>query len=376
MRALVTGGAGFIGSHIVDALLGRNIEVVVLDNLEPRVHGTSPSPRIPAGVRFVQGDVRDKAAWQSALEGVHLVFHQAAYQDYLPDYSKFFHVNVVGTALMYEVIRENNLPVRKIVVASSQAVYGEGQYDCPNHGLILPPARSREQMERADWNLRCPHCQTELTPRLLEEAYPNPYNQYALSKLSQEMTALRLGRSMGIPSVGLRYSITQGPRQSPFNSYSGVCRIFTSRLLNGEPPVIYEDGEQLRDYCHVKDVVAANLLVAEDARADFEPFNVGSGIGTSVREYAACLAQVTGNSTPPVIPGKFRVGDNRNSVSSIAKLEALRWKPAGNLNQIMSDYWNWYREENLISNSYLAADREMVESGVVCGCAMAVGSAT
>lgn len=366
MRALVTGGAGFIGSHIVDALLERNREVVVLDSLVERVHGIDPSPRVPDGVRFIHGDVRDRRSWEQALDGVDLVFHQAAYQDYLPDYSKFFDVNVVGTALMYEVIRESRLPVGKVVVASSQAVYGEGQYECPQHGFVLPPARSREQMERADWNLHCCQCGTELKPRLLEERHPNPYNQYALSKLSQEMTALRLGRNLQIPTVALRYSIVQGPRQSPMNAYSGICRIFTSRLLNSEPPVIYEDGEQLRDYCHITDVVAANLLVAGDPRADYEPFNVGSGIGTSVCKYARALTAVTECSIDPVIPGKFRVGDNRNSVSSTAKLQALGWRPTKHLTDIMRDYWDWYRAVGCQYQAYRQADAAMVNSGILC----------
>jgi dTDP-L-rhamnose 4-epimerase len=370
VKVLVTGGAGFIGSHIVDALLERGREVVVLDSLESRVHGPSPAPKSSDGVQFISGDVRDKAAWQAALHDVDLVFHEAAYQDYMPDYGKFFHVNVVGTALMYEVVRESELPVRKIVVASSQAVYGEGQYECPEHGFVLPAARSFEQMARGDWELRCARCAQGLTPRLLEEAHPNPYNQYAVSKFSQELAALRLGRATHIPTVALRYSIVQGPRQSTFNSYSGICRIFTQRLLNGEPPVIYEDGQQLRDYCHVSDVVAANLLVAEDDRADYQAFNVGGGAGTSVRRYAEILSEITGRHIQPMLPGKFRVGDNRHSVSSIAKLQGLGWAPTKSLSQLMADYWEWLQSAAVCSQSYLRAESEMERRGVLraAGC--------
>lgn len=366
MKALVTGGAGFIGSHLVEALLRKNCEVVVLDNLEPRVHGSDPRPECPNGVHFIRGDVRDKAAWRQALAGVEYVFHQAAYQDYMPDYSKFFHTNVVGTALMFEVIRESKIPVRKVMVASSQAVYGEGQYDCPEHGIVQPAARSREQMTAADWELRCPQCGQTMTPRLLDERYSNPYNQYALSKLSAEMTTIRLGRLLGIPAVGLRYSITQGPRQSPFNSYSGICRIFTLRLLNNQPPIIYEDGKQLRDYVHIDDVVDANLFVAHDGRADFDAFNVGSGVGTSVRQYAAMLSQATGRDIEPIVPGKFRAGDNRHSVSSIAKLTDLGWSPKKCLAEIMRDYWQWLQSSGMRGQFYLGADAEMERSGVVC----------
>ena len=146
MKALVSGGAGFIGSHLVDALLQRNWEVTVLDSLESRVHGPAPKPTLPPGVEFLRADVRDKTAWEKALEGVEVVFHQAAYQDYMTDYSTFFHSNVVGTALLFEVIRQRHLQIRKVVVASSQAVYGEGQYQCGAHGVVLPLARTKSDL--------------------------------------------------------------------------------------------------------------------------------------------------------------------------------------------------------------------------------------
>lgn len=367
MKALVTGGAGFIGSHIVDALVARDLEVIVLDNLEPRVHGQKSRPEFPNGVKFVEGDVRDKKAWESVLPGVELVFHQAAYQDYMADYSKFFHTNVVGTALLYEVIREKNLPVKKVVVASSQAVYGEGQYDCKRHGKILPAARSQEQLLGGRWELLCPICRESMTNRLLEESQVDPYNQYALSKYSQEMTALRLGLANRVPTTALRYSITQGPRQSPHNTYSGICRIFTQRLLAGDPPVVYEDGKQLRDYVHIGDVVSANLHVAFDDRANFEAFNVGSGHGTTVLEYAHTLAKILGSDIRPVVPGKFRVGDNRHSVSDIKKLHSLGWKPTRNLTLIMRDYADWLRASGRTLTGYLETDRQMEKMGVVCG---------
>jgi dTDP-L-rhamnose 4-epimerase len=289
----------------------------------------------------------------------------------MPDYSKFFDTNVVGTALMFEVLRENKLPVRKVVVASSQAVYGEGQYECPEHGLVLPPAREREQMLRGDWELHCPECGSTMKPLLLDERHPNPYNQYALSKLSQEMAALRLGRALDIPTVALRYSIVQGPRQSPFNTYSGICRIFTLRLLNNEPPILYEDGQQLRDYCHVDDVVDANLLVAQDQRANYEAYNVGSGVGTTVREYATVLSETTERSIVPLIPGKFRAGDNRHSVSSIKKLKSLGWAPKRSLRDIMSGYWEWLQCCGINGQFYLGADVDMERNGVVCSASTA-----
>ncbi len=366
MRALVTGGAGFIGSHLVDRLLEENWDVVVLDNLEPRVHQDGKALQLNPGAHFIRGDVRDKNAWQRALTGADVVLHHAAYQDYMPDYSKFFHTNAVGTALLYEVVREQNLPIQKIIVASSQAVYGEGQYDCAEHGLVLPPSRSHEQMECGEWDLRCPQCGAPLIPRLLDEAHPNPYNQYALSKYSQEMCALRLGRQLNIPTVALRYSITQGPRQSPYNSYSGICRIFTLRLLNNQPPLIYEDGQQLRDYVHISDVVDANLCVLRSDEASFEAFNVGSGTGTTVLQYVDALAGVLNRDVSLRLNGKFRVGDNRHSVSSVAKLRQLGWAPRKTLLDIITDYVDWIRDFPVARELFLQADQEMERVGVVC----------
>jgi dTDP-L-rhamnose 4-epimerase len=365
LKALVSGGAGFIGSHLVDALLKEGFEVVVLDSLEPRIHPGGKPIFLNPKAQFVRGDVRNKADWIQALSGVEVVFHEAAYQDYMPDYGKFFHTNVVGTALLFEVIREQGLKIRKIVVASSQAVYGEGQYECEKHGRMLPPARSRVQMEQGDWELRCPTCQSPLGSSLLREEFTNPFNQYAVSKYSQELAALRLGRLLDLPTVALRYSITQGPRQSPFNAYSGVCRIFTLRLMNDEPPIVYEDGKQLRDYVHISDVVAANLFVLKESKADFDVFNVGSGVGTTVLEYARLLGEAIGKNIEPVVPGKYRQGDNRHSVSSIEKLKALGWVPRKTLVNIMDDYVEWYQSSGIAGKFYLNAEKEMERSGVV-----------
>lgn len=365
MKALVSGGAGFIGSHLVDALLERNYEVVVLDNLEARVHGPAAKPVLPRGVRLVRADVRDREAWGKALKGVEVVFHQAAYQDYMPDYSTFFHTNVVGTALLFEVIRQRRLNVRKVVVASSQAVYGEGQYQCETHGLVLPPARNSEQMRGGQWELQCPKCGGALQALLLREDFPNPFNQYALSKFSQELAAIRLGRAIGVPTVALRYSITQGPRQSLLNQYSGILRIFLWRIKAGQPVFIYEDGLQTRDFVHVKDVVDANLKVLDSEQANYESFNVGSGQRTTVLDYAHRLAKKLGTAVDLKIPGEFRQGDNRHSVSSIDKLSALGWTPRLGLGHIMDDFLAWIDDLGELPSGISNADELMRADGVV-----------
>jgi dTDP-L-rhamnose 4-epimerase len=365
MKAMVTGGAGFIGSHVADRLLERGYHVRVLDSLQPRVHPKGKPPWVRPEIEFIHGDVRDKEVMRRAMHGVELISHQAAYQDYMPDFSTFISTNATSTALIIELIVEMKLDVRKLVVASSQAAYGEGQYRCPEHGAFDAKGRPLEQLERGDWEMKCPVCGRDADNLLLEEHMHNPNNAYALSKLFEEMTALRLGRLHGVPAAALRYSITQGPRQSLYNSYSGVCRIFCLRLLHGEPPVVYEDGLQKRDYVHIDDVVEANMLALFDERTNFEQYNVGSGRATTVREFAAELTAVMGKAVAPRIPGEFRLGDNRHSVSSIEKLRALGWEPKRSLRDIFRDYLAWIQSFGDAGAYFLEADRLMRSAGAV-----------
>jgi len=365
MRVLVTGGAGFIGSHLVDRFLEEGFEVRILDSLDPRVHPHGKPDYIPAQAEFIEGDIRDRERLRHALRHIDVVCHQAAYQDYMPDFSRFFSVNAVGTALIYELIVSDGLPVKKILVASSQAVYGEGQYHCSKHGFFQPAPRSREQLEKRTWEVCCPRCGEPSEPRLLEEEHTNPYNQYAVSKLAEERAALGLGWLHGIPTVALRYSITQGPRQSLFNHYSGICRIFCSRAMRNEPLIVYEDGRQTRDFVHVQDVVDANMLALQKDGADFEAFNVGSGIRTTVLEYAEAVCSKLGSAVPLETPGEYRCGDNRHSVSSIEKLGRLGLKPRRRLSQILDDYLAWIEQVGGIPVGVADAYADMKRAGVV-----------
>lgn len=365
MRALVTGGAGFIGSHICDALLERGYEVRILDNLEPRVHPRGCPNYVNREIEFVKGDVRDRSALECALADVDVVFHEAAHQDCMPEYAKLFHSNVVSTALLFEVIREKRFPVKKVIVASSQAVYGEGQYCCATHGLVLGESRRPEDLEDGDWEARCPKCRGNLVPVLLRESRPNPTNAFGVSKFAQEIAALRLGKELGIPAVVLRCSIVQGPRQSFYNAYSGVCRSFMRAIQRGKPPVIFEDGMQLRDYVHVFDVVAANLLVLENSLADWETFNVGTGRANSVLDYARVLLYRMHSRLSPEIPGIYRMGDARHNVSSIAKLESLGWKATKGLSEIFDDYLAWLEARPDAEDYATPALAAMQRSGVL-----------
>lgn len=365
-KALVTGGAGFIGSHTVDLLLAKGYSVRVLDSLAPPVHvsGTLPS-YMPSDVEFVQGDVRQRDVMRRVLDGVDVVVHLAAYQDYLTDFSKFFDINATGTALLYELIVNERLPVRKIVVASSQSVYGEGKYRCAQHGVQYPSLRSESQLQARAWEVVCPICGGAMQYLLTDEAVVKPHNQYAMSKYAQEMIAVNLGKRYGIPSVAMRYSITQGPRQSFRNAYSGICRIFVTRMLAGHQPVAYEDGGQLRDYVYVGDVARANALVLEDPRADYGVFNVGGGQAVSVLDYASLVADVLGVSIEPAVPGEYRFGDTRHIVSDIGQLAALGWSPAMPLRQIIAAYAEWATQQPGLEDYYTQAEQVMKRLGAV-----------
>jgi dTDP-L-rhamnose 4-epimerase len=365
VRVLVTGGAGFIGSHLVDRFLSDGFRVRVLDSLEPKVHPNGRPSYLSSRVEFLQGSVTDKELLRCALKDVDVVSHQAAYQDYMPDFSRFLHVNAVGTALIYELILQDRLPVKKVIVASSQAVYGEGQYDCPEHGFFIPQPRSQEQLASGEWNVTCPRCGTLAHSRPLREEYTNPYNQYAVSKLAEEKTAVGLGWLHGIPTVALRYSITQGARQSLYNHYSGVCRIFFSRAMADLPLTIYEDGNQTRDFVHVQDVVDANMLVLEREDANFEAFNVGSGRCMSVSEYAHAVLKKLSSNAPRQVPGEYRRGDNRHSVSSVEKLSRLGWRPRRPFSLILDDFSAWIDSIGGIPQQVQDAYSEMRDAGVV-----------
>ena len=365
MKVLITGGAGFIGSHLADRFLREGFQVRILDSLEPRVHPHGRPGYLPAGAEFMHGSVTDRNLLLAALEGVDVVSHQAAYQDYMPDFSTFLAVNATSTALLYEIAVERRLPLRKIVLASSQSVYGEGRYTCPEHGVFDPGPRPIAQLERREWEHICPRCGRELAPVPLEELIANPHTAYGISKYAIELLGLSLGRRYGIPSVSLRYSIVQGPRNSPFNAYSGVCRTFTQRLLHGKPPVVFEDGRQLRDYVYVRDVAEAHRIVLESASADFEVFNVGGHRGVTVLEFARLAAAACGSDLPPTLTGQFRVGDTRHTVSSSAKLERLGWRARYSVEQIIRDYVAWVRNQNDVPDTSDQVAAEMASRGVL-----------
>jgi dTDP-L-rhamnose 4-epimerase len=364
-HVLVTGGAGFIGSHTVDLLLERGYRVRVLDSLQPRVHPHGKPAYLPAEVEFQQGHVENRDDLARALEDVDAVVHLAAYQDYMPDFSTFLHVNAESTALLFELIVQKKLPVRKIVVASSQAVAGEGKYECAAHGVIYPGPRPIEQLERGDWEVKCPECGGNLKPLLIDEGVARPHTAYGISKYAEELLALSLGRRYGIPAVAMRYTYVQGPRNSFYNAYSGVCRIFSLRVLAGLPPIVYEDGRQLRDYIDVSDVARANVLVLEDPRADYRVFNAGPGRAMTVLEFARVVLKAAGSAFDPVVNGDFRVGDTRHTVSDVTALQSLGWSAEVPIERTVARYLDWIHGFSNTRQYLDAAEAAMRHNNVI-----------
>jgi dTDP-L-rhamnose 4-epimerase len=368
MQVLITGGAGFIGSHTADALLKLGYGVRVLDSLEPPVH---QDRRVPAyldeRVHFMRGDVRNADTMLEAMRGCDAVYHLAAFQDYLPTFSKFFDVNVTSTALIYELIVREKLPIKKVIVASSQATLGEGLYHDADGKPLLPDIRGDEQLRRGVWEVQAPAgYRGPLQWQPTNETVANPQNQYGISKIAEEKVALHLGKRYGIPSVAMRYSIVQGPRQSFHNAYSGACRVFCLSFHQNIAPTIYEDGQQIRDYVNVHDVVDANLAVLHTEKADYEMFHVGGGKPYTVSRFAQVVSEVFGKKDyQPRPSGKYRVGDTRHIFSEIGKLQALGWKARRSVYESVEAYKGWLSTADCAADILAYCNRQMAALNVV-----------
>jgi len=368
MKILITGGAGFIGSHTADRLLDLGYQVRVLDALTEPVHPNGNIPNyLNKEIEFIKGDVCDEKILLESLIGCDVVFHLAAFQDYLPLFSKFVNVNVSSTAKIYELILEYNLPIKKVIVASSQAALGEGLYLDSMGKKVLPNMRTDDNLKKGNWEPECsPDAIAPIKWTWTDETISNPQNPYGMSKISEEMFALFLGKRYGIPSVAMRYSIVQGPRQSFYNAYSGACRIFSLSFYQGKEPQIYEDGDQIRDFVNIHDVVDANILVMNDDRANYEMFNVGGGVPITVKEFAKIVAEVYEYSNYiPKASGKYRFGDTRHICSDISKLKSLGWSPKRNVYDSVREYRKWLDAADCIDDIVEYCDKKMQELNVL-----------
>jgi dTDP-L-rhamnose 4-epimerase len=350
LNVLVTGGAGFIGSHLVDALVERGHKVRVLDAVVPQVHESGEPQYLNSHAEFLYGDVCDSDLVRKALKGIDVIYHEAAevgVGQSMYEIGRYVRANDLGTAVLLEAVVESRAPIRKLVVASSMSIYGEGAYQCVSCGVSHPQIRPASQLMDRRWEVECPGCGEALKPTGTSEGKPLfPTSVYAVTKQDQEQFCLIVGRAYGIPTVALRYFNVYGTRQALSNPYTGVCAIFSARLLNDQPPVIFEDGEQTRDFVHVSDIVQANLLALDKDGADYQAVNVGTGVPTSVRQIVRILAHGLGKSIEPEIIGKYREGDIRHCIADISRGRAmLGYEPKTNIEQGMPELIEWVRQQ-------------------------------
>ena len=369
MKVLVTGGAGFIGSHLVDGLLRGGHTVRVLDALAAQVHGREggrPEHLAPEA-ELIVGDVRDRAALGRALDGVEAVFHQAAavgIGQSMYEIERYVSANSVGAAVLLEEVARRRDRIRKLVVASSMSLYGEGACRDAAGRLVFPPPRSVAQFESRAFELR-DASGAELAPAPTPETKPlHPTSVYAITKRDHEELFLTVGDAYGIPAVALRYFNVYGPRQALSNPYTGVMAIFSARLLNGRAPLIFEDGLQSRDFVHVSDVVQANLLALESGAAGGRVYNVGTGRGTTILRVAEELARQLEVPLAPELPGRFRAGDVRHCIADISRIRAeLGYEPRVSLEQGMKELLEWLRTQSA-EDRVDEATRELSERGL------------
>jgi dTDP-L-rhamnose 4-epimerase len=348
MRVLITGGAGFIGSHTTDMLIENGYQVRIMDIFDRQIHQGRQPEYLNKKCEVVVGDVRNRQDWEKCLKDTDIVIHLAARTGigqsmYEP--ASYSDTNVNGTAMLYDVLLKNpslKKGIKKIVVASSKTIYGEGAYHCKNHGTVYPEARTVEQLKRSDWELHCPQCGASMTPvGIGEEKPPQTPSVYGMTKFATERLAVMLGDALGIPTIAFRWFSAYGPRQSLSNPYTGVCSIFLSRLKNGNQPVIFEDGKQLRDYVFVKDVAMSNLLAIKNLDRS-GVYNIGSGKPADLTEVSSTLAELLGVDIKPKFNGEFRVGDTRHDFADITKAKKeLGFAPKWSLKAGLKELIDW-----------------------------------
>ncbi|MDI6794476.1 MAG: NAD-dependent epimerase/dehydratase family protein [bacterium] len=370
-KILVTGGAGFIGSHLVDALIEKGHQVRIFDNLDPQVHG--PQQGVPEYLNpeaeFIRGDMKDRQAVLRAIEGCEIIFHEAAavgVGQSMYEIQHYIEANTLGTAILWDILVNESHSVKKVLVASSMSNYGEGEYQCNHCGVIYPKLRPQTQLKEKAWEMQCSECQGIVEAIPTSEAKPlYPTSVYAISKKDQEELSLVVGRTYNIPTVALRYFNVYGPRQALSNPYTGVAAIFSSRILNGHSPVIFEDGLQSRDFIHVSDIVAANLLAMESEEADFEVLNVGTGRRLTILDMADILLKdLKRTDLKPEITSQFREGDIRHCYADITKIQKLGFKPNVPFEEGVAHLTEWVKRQTAI-DIFEHARNELNRKGLV-----------
>lgn len=366
---LITGGAGFVGSFLVDSLVEKGANVRILDNLEDQVHRGKKPEYLNKDAHFIKGDVRDYENFKKVIKGVDAIFHlasavgvgQSNYQ-----IKKYVDVNIGGTANLWDILVNSKHSVKKVVTISSMTGYGEGNYECKRCGVVRPPLREEAQLKKKDWNLYCPNCKSEVTPIPTDEtALDFPNSIYGFSKKAQQDMTLLIGNLYKIPIVVLRGFNIYGPRQSLSNPYTGVTAIFISRLKNNKEAVIFEDGLQTRDFVSVHDVVDAFIIALENDKANYQMFNIGSGKGTSILEMAQTLEKLLGKSSLIQLNNEFRKNDIRHCFADISKTkEILGWRPKVSLEEGLKELIEWSEKEKA-DDKFSQAQQELKQKGLI-----------
>lgn len=369
MKILITGGAGFIGSFLTDELIKKGQTVTIFDNLEPQVHQGRIPEYLNQEAEFVQGDLLDYNALKQVVKGQEIIFHQAAMVGVgqsMFQIKRYIEANSLGTANLIDILVNQEHRVKKLLVASSMSIYGEGSYRCQECGIAEPQPRAEERMLNKDRELYCSGCGRNLKPIPTNESKKPELNSiYALTKKDQEQICLIAAKVHKIPTVILRYFNVYGPRQSLSNPYTGVIAIFASRIKNNKPPIIFEDGLQSRDFVSVHDIVRANLLCMESNAADYEIFNVGTGRGTTILQVAEVLSKLYGKDIKPAITHKFRKGDIRHCLADISNIQSkLGFEPKVSLEDGLKEFVRWSETAKSIDNTERAV-QELEEKGLL-----------
>lgn len=373
MRVLISGGAGFIGSHLCRVLLDRGHEITVLDSLHPQIHGlgrTFTDIAELSGARCLLGDVRDRSAWLEALDGQEAVVHLAADTgtgQSMYEVERYVDVNARGTALLLDVLANARHGVARVVVASSRAVYGEGKYRCREHGIVFPQARRGSDMEAGDFAVKCPMCRSDVAMHPTDEdSKLHPTSVYGISKFVQEQLVATVASSLGLSAGVLRFQNVFGPGQSLSNPYTGIISIFSTRMLRDEPIAVFEDGTESRDFVYVSDVVEATRRAVESAAGGIETYNIGTGTATSVLQVAQTLRYELGSSSTVDVNGKFRVGDIRHCVADMSRArERLEVPPTMPFEEGIRRFVHWAREQaTAVDDRYGDSLEEMRRRGL------------
>ncbi|OSZ80900.1 epimerase [Chitinophagaceae bacterium IBVUCB2] len=376
-KILITGGAGFIGSNLALKLLAKGHEVVVMDNLSEQIHGNNPAETSPlynnikGKVDFIKGDVCSKADWEKVLPGVEVVVHFAAETgtgQSMYEIDKYVNVNIGGTSLLLDLLANNkSYPVKKVVIASSRSIYGEGKYISEEAGVVFPNHRSVEEMEKGDFDVKYPGCTAPL--KLVatdEDSKIHPSSVYGITKQNQEQMVMCVCKSIGIDAVALRYQNVYGPGQSLKNPYTGILSIFSTLIRNHQPLNIFEDGHESRDFVYIDDVVNATILAIENEKASGEIFNVGTGVATSVLTVAATLVKKYGIDVPVTITGNFRLGDIRHNYADIAKIkQLLGFVPTVDFETGTSKFVDWVSSLEIAESKFESSVAEMKAKGML-----------